>query len=517
MTFTGTDRTFYDRLLASVAEEMGGTLARTATSPNIVERRDFSCAIFDPTGHLVAQAAHIPVHLGALPMSMQAVLDIAPDPQPDDLYILNDPYAGGTHLPDITLVSPVFDPTQTLAAWLVTRAHHADVGGISPGSLPLSTEICQEGFRIPPLRLTPEVETLLFANVRTPAERAADLRAQKAAHHTGTRRLQTELTNHTPARLAQAMAELQTHGERLMRHLIGAIPNGTATHTEHLDDDGQGSTPLPITVTLTIDGTDARLDFTGTAPCCAGSLNAVEAITRSAVYYCFLCLLATPTRLTRDLAEAPRNAGTLAPIHIHAPAGTLVNATWPHAVAAGNVETSQRIVDTVFGALAQLLPDIIPAPSQGTMNNLTIGGTDPRTNRPFAYYETMAGGMGARPHAPGLSGVQVHMTNTLNTPVEALEYAYPFRIARYELAPGTGGTGKQPGGDGLIREYVFDAPATATLLTERRTIPPGNGTPGKNERTTDGTWTPLPGKASVQLAPGDRLRVQTPGGGGHGV
>jgi len=532
--FTGTDRTFYDRLFASIAEEMGSTLARTASSPNIVERRDFSCAVFDPQGRLIAQAAHIPVHLGALPLSMQAILNAVPEdgPQADDIYILNDPYAGGTHLPDITLASPVFELEKegTLAAWLVTRAHHADVGGMSPGSLPLSTELCQEGFRIPPVRLTAEVEALLFANVRTPNERRADLRAQRAAHQTGTRRLHAELRKHRPARIARAMSELREHGRRLMEELIRQIPDGNYTHTDVLDDDGQTSEPnddsaLPINVTLTIDGTQAAVDFTGSAPACAGSLNAVEAITRSAVYYVFFCLLSTPSRLTSEhaLAHPPRNAGSLEPIRVTAPLGSIVNASWPHAVAAGNVETSQRIVDTVFGAFAQALPDLIPAASQGTMNNLTVGNAEVGASQPFAYYETMGGGMGGRPGAPGLSGVQVHMTNTLNTPVEALEYAYPFRIAAYELVADTGGAGAQPGGDGLRREYVFDVPASATLITERRQhAPPGanGGEPGcvgENKIFRDGAWHPLPGKVQVRLEPGERLSIQTPGGGGFGA
>jgi len=311
-----------------------------------------------------------------------------------------------------------------------------------------------------------------------------------------------------------------------METLIGQIPDGTYTHTDVLDDDGQSAEPnadsaLSIKVTLTIAGTQASVDFSGSAPACAGSLNAVEAITRSAVYYVFFCLLSTPSRLTREhaLARPPRNAGSLEPITVTAPEGSIVNATWPHAVAAGNVETSQRIVDTMFGAFAHALPDLIPAASQGTMNNLTIGGLRPT---PFAYYETMGGGMGGRPGAPGLSGVQVHMTNTLNTPVEALEYAYPFRIAAYELVPGSGGAGAQAGGDGLRREYVFEVPATATLITERRIhAPPGvnggdDGSRGHNRIQRDGVWQDLPGKATLELEAGDRLSIQTPGGGGFG-
>ena len=514
----GTELGFHHRLFASVAEEMGGTLLRTAFSPNIKERRDFSCAVFDAAGALVAQAAHIPVHLGALPISMAAVLERhGGEAREGDVFILNDPFAGGTHLPDITLVSPVFHQG-AVAAWLATRAHHADVGGMTPGSLPLSTGIHQEGLRLPPLPLTPEVEAILLANTRTPNERRGDLRAQRAAHVVGTRRMLEILDAHGAGAIAAVFDGLLAYGERLMASLIERIPDGEYEAEDALDGDGIGAEPLPIRARLRIEAGRAEVDFAGTAPACAGSLNAVEAITRSAVYYCFFCLLSTPSELTAGMDDPPRNAGCLRRVEVRAPAGSIVNARPPSAVAAGNVETSQRIVDVVFAALAEALPGVIPAASQGTMNNLCAGGVDPRRGEPFAYYETMGGGMGARPGAEGLSGVQVHMTNTLNTPVEALEYALPFRVTRYEIARGTGGEGRWRGGDGLVREYEFDAATEVTLITERRRLaPPGRAGGKEGERgrnTLNGE--DVGGKATLRLRPGDRLGMVTPGGGGHG-
>ncbi len=522
------DRAIFASLYRSITEEMGGVLRRTAYSPNIKERRDFSCALFDADGAMVAQAAHIPVHLGAMPMSVAAVLSAAPDLRAGDVIMLNDPYAGGTHLPDITLVSPVLHGKHR-AALLATRAHHADVGGVSPGSLPLATEIYQEGLRIPPVPLArggvvdEDRVRLLCANVRTPEEREGDLRAQLAAHRLGEQRLTEALDQHGRARIRAGMQSLLDHGREVMQSVIRAIPDGTYRFEDQLDGDGIDPAPLPIRAAITIRGARARVDFAGSSPACAGSLNAVEAITRSAVTYCFLCLAATPSRLHGEpIDDPPLNAGCFRAIEVEAPRGSLVNAEPPHAVAGGNVETSQRIVDVVFGALAHALPDIIPAASQGTMNNLTLGGRDPARGRSFAYYETIGGGMGARPDRPGLDAVQTHMTNTLNTPVEALEFAAPLRVRRLEIAARTGGSGRHRGGHGIRRELDILAPCTGTLLTDRRDSAPYGlaggrpGTSGRNTLTRANRTRTLPGKTRLDLQPGDTLSLRTPGGGGHG-
>ncbi len=525
------DLTFFANLFTRIAEEMGGVLARTAYSPNIKERRDFSCALFDGAGQMIAQAAHIPVHLGAMPLSVATARAAFPKLAVGDVVMLNDPYAGGTHLPDITLISPVFGSAKRQPlAYLATRAHHADVGGMTPGSLPLSREIYQEGLRIPPVRcvergtINQAVFDLVFANSRTPAERQGDLRAQLAAHTLGERRLLESLERYGAPELRRQMSQLLEYAATLMQATLKQIPDGSYSFVDQLDDDGAGSGPLPIRVEVRIRGDQAEIDFTGSAPACATSLNAVEAITQSAVYYCFLCLLVTPSRLHPGRSSLPPiNAGCFRPIAVHAPPGSIVNAEPPHAVAGGNVETSQRIVDAVLGALAQALPDIVPAASQGTMNNVTLGGIDTRTGQPFAYYETLAGGMGARPNADGLHAVQAHMTNTMNTPAEALEYAYPLRVERYEIVAGTGGKGTYRGGNGLIRDVRMLNDTHAVLLTERRTQAPYGlaggeaGTPGDNGLIRGRQRKRLPGKIELELKAGDVLRIQTPGGGGHGA
>ena len=513
------DRTFYHHLFVSLAEEMGGCLMRSAYSPNIKERKDFSCALFSADGDLLAQAAHIPVHLGAMPLSVAAIREAFPEMRPGELFIANDPFRGGTHLPDLTLVSPVCIDERVIA-YLATRAHHADVGGISPGSLPLSTSIYQEGFRIPPMRLTDDVIALLCANSRTPEERKGDLRAQVAAHGVGEQRMLECVDNYSWPVLRRGMREILSSGERLMKGLIQRIPNGRYVFEDFLDNDGISDQPVRIKVAIRIKGDTACVDFSGSDAQVSGSLNAVEAITQSAVYYCFLCLVATPSHLHRyPVHDPPMNSGSFRPIEVVAPLGTVVNAREPAAVAGGNVETSQRIVDVVFGALARVLPGVIPAASQGTMNNLTIGGIDPRTGRPFAYYETIAGGMGARPGADGLSGVHVHMTNTSNTPVEALEYAYPFRVDRYALRTGSGGKGEQRGGDGIVRVLTLLGDAEVTLLTERRTRAPyglAGGGPGRSGRNTINRKD-VGGKVSRTLKAGARISMETPGGGGIGL
>ncbi|MBN1483366.1 MAG: hydantoinase B/oxoprolinase family protein [Chloroflexia bacterium] len=510
----------YRHRFTGVAEEMGLTLRRTSYSPNIKERLDFSCAVFDARGRLVAQAAHIPVHLGAMPASVAAALDASPRWEPGDVVLLNDPYAGGTHLPDITMVSPVFIDLEDPSFFVASRAHHADVGGMSPGSLPLSSEIYQEGLIIPPVKLyragqlDEDLLRLILRNVRTPAERRGDLAAQRAAHLVGERRLHELAAAHGPAELLAYAGHLLCYSERLSRVAISAWPAGDYTAEDALEwvRDEQ-LTLLPIRVTVRIGGGQVLLDFAGTGPAVPGAMNTVLSITQSACWYAVRCLVGD---------EVPINAGCFAPVQVAAPAGCLLNARPPAAVAAGNVETSQRIVDVVLRALAQALPERIPAASQGTMNNLTIGGKR-ADGSPYAYYETIAGGMGAAPQGSGLSGVHTHMTNTLNTPIEALERDYPFRVLRYALRRGSGGAGQHRGGDGLVREYEILAPCTVTMLSQRRALPPwglaggGAGDVGRNLLLrADGREQELPAQFSRRLEPGDRLRIETPGGGGWG-
>ena len=528
----------YRHRFASVAEEMGVTLRRTSYSPNIKERLDFSCALFDGQGRMVAQAAHIPAHLGAMPASVATVLGCFPSWSPGDVVIVNDPFQGGNHLPDITLISPVFAPdasdspdvpdTPEPLFFVASRAHHADVGGMTPGSLPLSTEIYQEGIIIPPVKLyragelNQDLLTLVLRNVRTPDERRGDLAAQRAAHAIGERRLHELMRRHGLDQVRAYAGHLQAYSERLTRAAIARWPDGRYRFQDVIELVEEGRTSLvPIQVTATIHGDEITFDFSGTAPVIHGSLNAVIAITQSACYYVVRCLLEEAAQGQGE--DVPVNGGAFAPIHVLAPEGCLIHATPPAAVAGGNVETSQRIVDVVLGALAQALPQLVPAASQGTMNNVTIGGLG-EEGAPYAYYETIAGGMGAGPSGDGLSGVHVHMTNTLNTPVEALEMAFPLRLARYSLRTGSGGAGRHRGGDGVVREYELLAPATVTMLSERRAVPPWglvggeDAAPGRNLLIhRDGREEELPSKFSRRLQPGQRLRIETPGGGGWGV
>ncbi|MDQ4075791.1 MAG: hydantoinase B/oxoprolinase family protein, partial [Chloroflexota bacterium] len=521
----------YRHRLSGVAEEMGVTLRRTSFSPNIKERLDFSCALFDGEGGLLAQAAHIPVHLGAMPASVGAALGAFSSWRPGDLVILNDPYQGGTHLPDITMVSPVFveEGAGVPHFFLATRAHHADVGGMSPGSMPLSTEVYQEGIIIPPLKLDEGGRTnegllgLLLRNVRTPEERRGDLAAQRAAHAVGEQRLRALVSRHGLEEVLAYGSHLQAYSERLTRTAILEWPDGVYEAEEVLESGAEGIL-VPIRVRATIAGDEIAFDFAGTSPALPWSLNAVLSITQSACWYAVRCLVGE---------KAPVNGGCFAPVQVVAPEGSLVNAQPPAAVAGGNVETSQRIVDVVFKALAQPLPDRVAAAGQGTMNNLTIGGVDERAvagqegkagrPTPFAYYETIGGGMGAHPEGDGLSGVHVHMSNTMNTPVEALERAYPFRLRRYEVRKGSGGRGKQHGGDGVIREYEMRVPCTVTMLSERRASAPYGlaggeaGQPGRNVLIhRDGSEQQLPSKFSRTFQASERLRIETPGGGGWG-
>ena len=510
---------------ASIAEEMGTVLQKTSYSPNIKERRDFSCAIFNPSGRMIAQAAHIPVHLGSMPLSVKsAISKYNHSLNPGDMIILNDPFHGGTHLPDITLVSPVFElemkpgESASLIGFVASRAHHSDVGGMSPGSMPVAQEIYQEGLIIPPIKLMEKGEinqdlyNLILANVRTPSERAGDLMAQIAANQRGDNRLNTLAAEFGVPTIHYYMEELLAYTERMVRNLLSKQEDGVYFFQDYLDDDGVTDEPVLIQTSLTIRGDSALVDFSGSALQKLGSINAVYAITLSAVYYVFRCLLGV---------DVPNNDGCLVPIEVIAPPGTVVNAQHPAAVAGGNVETSQRIVDVLLGALAQAFPDRIPAASQGTMNNLTIGGTF-RGNA-FAYYETIGGGMGAMPGKEGPSGLHSHMTNTLNTPIEALEYAYPIRINQYKLRSGSGGEGKYRGGDGILREILFLSDAEVNLLSDRRVTKPYglqggmDGANGENILIKDGREIKLAGKGRYPIKFGDILSIRTPGGGGFGT
>jgi N-methylhydantoinase B len=542
--FDPTTLEIYRALYTSVAEEMGIALRRTAFSPNIKERRDYSCAVFDAFGRVIAQGDHMPVHLGSMPMAVAAALREIKI-VPGDVVALNDPFAGGTHLPDVTLVMAVVssqlsvgskgsrrsnsrrhrasqrttDNGQRILFYVANRAHHADIGGATPGSMGLATDIYGEGIRIPPIRLVrggvldKDVMGLILANVRSNAERRGDFEAQIGSLKTGAARLLDIIERRGVVETREYAEQLIDYSARLMRRAIDLVPNGEYEAEDALDDDGISERPVPIRVCITIRGERATVDFTGSAAQVAGAINAVEAITVSAVSYVFRCLLG---------GEVPASAGLMQPIHVIAPAGTVVNANPPASVAGGNVETSQRIVDVLFKALAQALPETIPAASQGTMNNLTIGGIDPRDGQEFSYYETIAGGMGARPSLDGMSGVHTHMTNSLNTPAEALEYAYPLRVREYRLRPGSGGNGKQRGGDGVVREIETLVPARMSLLSDRRKRQPyglqggEEGKSGTNEIIGAGETREIASKGSYELEAGDRVRIETPGGGGWG-
>ena len=554
-TFDPTTLEIYRALYTSVAEEMGIALRRTAFSPNIKERRDYSCAVFDNMGRVIAQGDHMPVHLGSMPMAVAAALNEI-EIGPGDVVALNDPFAGGTHLPDVTLVTAVGRKQKAVGSrqqavkrkqkegrrqkatnsnsifncllptaycplfYIANRAHHADIGGATPGSMGLAMDVYGEGVRIPPVRIVrggemaEDVMQLLLANVRGRDERRADFAAQIGSLKTGAARL-LEIVERRGVRDALEYAgHLIAYSSRLMRAAIAAIPDGEYAAEDALDDDGVTDEEVKIRVRLTIDGERARVDFAGSAPQVAGAINAVEAITVSAVTYVFRCLVG---------ADVPASAGLMEPIEVIVPRGSVVNAAHPASVAGGNVETSQRIVDTLFKALALALPQRIPAASQGTMNNLTIGGIDPGTGQEFAYYETVAGGMGARPTHDGMSAVHTHMTNSLNTPAEALEYAYPLRVRRYSIRRGSGGKGKQQGGDGVVREIETLGPARMSLLADRRKRRPyglnggEDGSAGRDKIIRPGEKArSIAAKGSWQLEAGDRVRIETPGGGGYG-
>jgi N-methylhydantoinase B len=515
----------YRHLFTALTEEMGGALRRAAYSPNIKERRDYSCALFDGTVRVVAMGDHMPVHLGALPMSVRSVLETLGELAPGDVAAVNDPFRGGTHLPDITLVSAVRvgDRGGSPLAYLAVRAHHADVGGMAAGSMPLAREIYQEGLRIPPVLLVRRGERedglwrLLLANVRTPVERAGDLAAQLAALSVGERRLGELAQRRGAVEVAAAMSELIEYADRLVRAGLERVPDGEYEAEDALDDDGFGAGPLPIRVALRVKHDTLEVDFTGSAPQAEGGVNAVASITASCVRY-----------VTRAIVESlleqslPAGGGEMAAVRLILPERSIVAAAAPASVAAGNVETSQRIADVLLLAFSLALPDRVPAQSQGTMNNVTVGGVDPRSGEAFAYYETMAGGMGANAEGAGLSGVHVHMTNSLNTPVEALEHAYPLRVQSYGLRRGSGGTGRYEGGAGVRRDLELLCSATVSLLTERRVSQPqgarggGPGARGENVLVRDGVAAALPAKTTFVAQPGDVISIRSPGGGGWG-
>lgn len=603
----------FRHLFTALAEEMGASLRRSAHSPNIKERRDYSCALFDVKGRVIAMGDHMPVHLGAMPMSVEAALAELGRLEPGDVAILNDPFRGGTHLPDITAIAPVYvsgaadvsadrgvsgshlsdgeageqgdgerragqvprtveaprtepgprsQPTPAssspqnlpspsrpggggaveargsgsgrveeeagreagvLLGYVAARAHHADVGGMAAGSMPLAREIYQEGLRIPPVLLmrggerNEAVWRMVLANVRTPEEREGDLAAQIAALVTGERRLLELVGRRGAEQVRGAMSALLAYADRLVRAGIRQIPDGEYEAEDWMDDDGVGDDPLPIRVRVTVSGDALDVDFEGTAPQAAGGINAVSAITISATRYVVRVLVESL------LGQAlPAGGGAMSALTVRLPERSLVAAGPPASVAGGNVETSQRITDVLFRAFAGALPDRVPAQSQGTMNNLTVGGIDPRTGEPFAYYETAAGGMGGGPQGPGLSGVHVNMTNSLNTPIEALEHAYPFRVRAYALRAGSGGAGRHPGGDGLRRDVQLLGDAEVSLLTERRHFPPRglaggeDGARGENVLIRDGAEQTLPSKTTFFARAGDVISVRTPGGGGWG-
>ena len=519
---TPVELAIFQSTVHSIAEEMGAALRRTAISPNIKERRDYSCALFDRDGRVIATGDHMPVHLGAMPLSVKAVIDTL-TLNDGDLAILNDPFAGGTHLPDITLVLPIFLADSPAPAFFAAaRAHHADVGGMYAGSMGPAQEIYQEGLRIPPIllfragELQRDVQSLLLANVRTPVEREGDLAAQIGACRVGERRLNELVAKYGPPKIDALIDELLAYTERLVRAELRTLPAGSFAAEDFLDSDGVTDQPIRLAVRLTFDPTtgSALIDFTGSDPQVRGSVNAVFPITYSACFYMLRCLLGE---------DAPATAGLMNPVTLIAPPGTIVNAQLPAPVAGGNVETSQRITDVLLRALAQAAPNRVPAASYGTMSNLTIGGVDLRTHQPFTYYETTAGGMGARPGLDGIDGIHCHMTNSLNTPIEALEYAYPFRVRRYGYRIDSGGAGQFRGGDGLIREIELLTPAQVTLLCDRQRFAPyglsggADGSPGLTQiLRDDAPPRQLPAKCTLYTSTSDRIHIETPGGGGWG-
>lgn len=499
--------------LNAVCDEMGAVLQRAAFSPNIRDRRDFSCAVFNADGELCAQAAHIPVHLGSMAYAMQGIINRF-DWQHGDMVIVNDPFQGGTHLPDVTLISPILKDGNMLA-FVANRAHHADIGAETPGSMPISNSLQEEGIILSPQHLIRQgdlqdsVMDRLLAATRQPPITQGDIAAQISANRSGLARIHELIEPMQATAFVTALDALNDYGERLARSVYETIPQGHYSFTDIMDDDGQGNTDIIITATLRVSRESIIVDFTGTADQVVGNINCPLSVAAAAVFYVFRCLLP---------AHAPACAGSFRPIQLIAPAGCLVNANYPAAVAAGNVETSTRIVDVIMGALAKAIPDKLAAASHGSMNNLAMGHTGDAGYKAWDYYETIGGGMGASCKGPGQSGVQTHMTNTLNTPIEVLESYYPVRIKRYALRRGSGGKGKYSGGDGIVREYEFLQPATVTLLTERRShaawglMGGHDGKPGENTLNRQH----IAAKMELKVKAGDCIAIKTPGGGGWG-
>jgi len=497
--------------IEAVCDEMGAVLRQAAFSPNIRDRLDYSCAVFDPHGELCAQAAHIPVHLGSMAYAMRDLVKCR-DWAEGDMLVVNDPYRGGTHLPDITLIAPVF-ADGICAGYVANRAHHADIGADSPGSMPIGSRLEDEGLLIPPTLLASGGETIrtvldgIIAATHNPVVTEGDFSAQISANRIGVARVRALVLDRGVERYLTGLDEINAYGERMAHEALSDLPDGDYRFTDYMDDDGQGNSDIELRVLLTIRDGNVDVDFTGTAGQVEGNINCPLSVAAAAVFYVFRCLMDERT---------PACAGSFRRIRISAPRGCLLNAYAPAAVAAGNVETSSRVVDLVLGALAQVVPRRVAAASQGTMNNLAMGS---RHGKGWDYYETVGGGMGAGVGGGGLSGVQTHMTNTLNTPIEVLESAYPLRIRRYALRGGSGGVGQVTGGDGLIREYEFLDSAEVTLLTERRTRAPwglSGGRPGAiGENLLNGER--LAPKVAVGVKAGDRLEVRTPGGGGYGA
>ena len=498
--------------IAAICDEMGAMLRRAALSPNIKDRLDFSCAVFDADGQLCAQAAHIPVHLGSMAYAMAGIVGQL-EWGHGDMVIVNDPFLGGTHLPDVTLIAPVFVEEQ-LVAFVANRAHHADIGASTPGSMPISKRLDEEGVIIPPSYLicTGALDEAFLESIVTATGNAeqsqGDFSAQISANRTGVQRLASLVESVGINAFRQSLELLNDYAERLAASALEQILDGDYTFGDVMDDDGMGNANIPIQARLKVKQGSVEVDFSGTAEQVHGNINCPLSVAAAAVYYVFRCLMPEQT---------PACAGSFRRIHISAPEGSLVNARRPAAVAAGNVETSTRIVDVIMGALAQAIPDQIPAASHGSMNNVAMGARAADSN--WDYYETLGGGMGAGPKGGGLSALQTHMTNTLNTPVESLEMHYPLRIHRYQVRQGSGGAGQHRGGDGLVREFEFLQTTTVTLLTERRHNPPwglNSGAPGEvgMNRLDEKS---LPAKITFEARPGQRLSIETPGGGGWGL
>ena len=497
--------------IEAICDEMGAVLQRTAFSPNIKDRLDFSCAVFDAEGALCAQAAHIPVHMGSMAYAMRFIVQ-GMQWREGDMVILNDPYLGGTHLPDVTVIAPLFIQ-HVLMGFVVNRAHHADIGAETPGSMPISRRLEEEGIIIAPTFLVRDghinIATLHSITRLTNNSRQtrADFVAQISANRTGLLRLTELVGGMGMLEYQQALVQLNRYAETLAQSTLVSIPDGVYTFEDVMDDDGLGNNDLPIKVTLTVNGHHIHVDFSGTAPQTPGNINCPISVAAAGVYYVFRCLMP---------AHTPNCAGSLSTISLTAPEGSLLNARRPAAVAAGNVETSTRVVDVVMGALAQAIPALIPAASHGSMNNLAMGSHE--SGKQWDYYETIGGGMGAGPRGGGLSAVQTHMTNTRNTPTEVLEMNYPIRVRRYQVRHGSGGQGLVAGGDGIIREIEFLQPTTVTLLTERRRHQPW-GLQGGEAGARGENWynhTLISGKQCFQVNPGDHLTIKTPGGGGWG-